>query len=113
MVTEDTAGAVRAIFAEIPRRLNPAAARGVDAMIRFNLTGNAGGTYFLEVADGAATVSARSNRQPQLTMTVSASDFVALTQGTLNAQLAFMNGKLKMVGDMGLAMKLPSLFHRA
>lgn len=113
MTTDDTAGAVRAIFAEYPGRLIPAAARGVDAMIRFNLTGNAGGTYFLEIADGAASVSSRSSRQPQLTMTVSAVDFVALHQGKLNAQLAFMNGKLKMVGDMGLAMKLPSLFRAA
>lgn len=113
MASEDTAGAVRAIFSAIPQRLDPDAAEGVDAMIRCNLTGNAGGTYFVEICDGAASVSARSSRQPQLTMTMSAADFVALIEGKLNAQLAFMNGKLKMVGDMGLAMKLPSLFTRA
>jgi hypothetical protein len=43
MANEDTAGVVRAIFTEIPNRLSPAAAKGVDALIRFNLTGNASG----------------------------------------------------------------------
>jgi len=110
MVNDDTASAVRAIFDSVPKRLDPAAAANVDALIRINLTGNAGGTYFVEIRDGAATVSNRSNGQPQLTMTVSAADYVALLEGKLNTQLAFMNGKLKMVGDVGLFMKLPSLF---
>jgi putative sterol carrier protein len=113
MANDDTASAVRAIFDSIPKQLDPAAAANVDALIRINLTGNAGGTYFVEIHDGSASISNRSNGQPQLTMTLSAADYVALIEGKMNAQLAFLNGKLKMVGDMGLAMKLPSLFRRA
>jgi len=33
-----------------------------------------------------------------------------MTAGKLNGQMAFMSGKLKLKGDMGLAMKLASLF---
>ncbi len=112
MANEDTAAAIRAIFDEMPKRLNPDAAVGVDALMRINLTGNAGGTYFLEIRDGAATISERSSGQPQLTMSISAVDWVALIEGRLNGQLAFMNGKLKMMGDLGLAMKIPTLFNR-
>ncbi len=110
MANDDLANTIKAIFEEMPRRLSPPAAVGVDALIRFNLTGNAGGTYFLAIKDGQANVSSRSNGQPQLSISVSATDFVALISGQLNGQLAFLNGKLKMLGDMGLAMKLPSLF---
>lgn len=110
MPNDDLAAAVRSIFAQVPQRVEPDAATGVDALVRINLTGNAGGTYFMEIRDGKATVSNRSNGSPQLTLTLTAADFVALIQGQLNAQLAFMNGKLKIQGDVGLAMKLPSLF---
>ncbi len=113
MANDDIASTISAIFEEIPRRLSPSAAKGVEALIRFNLTGNAGGTYFLEIRDGVANVAGRSNGEPQLNISVSATDFVALVNGQLNSQLAFLNGKLKMLGDMGLAMKLPSLFDRS
>ncbi|NLA04878.1 MAG: SCP2 sterol-binding domain-containing protein, partial [Firmicutes bacterium] len=36
-------------------------------------------------------------------------DFGSLLDGKLNATSAFMAGKLKVKGDMGLAMKLQSL----
>ncbi|MDO8526862.1 MAG: SCP2 sterol-binding domain-containing protein, partial [Deltaproteobacteria bacterium] len=33
-------------------------------------------------------------------------DFVKLANGALNPQMAFLGGKLKVKGDMGLALKL-------
>jgi putative sterol carrier protein len=36
-------------------------------------------------------------------------DFLAIVNGKLNPQMAFMSGKLKVQGDMGLAMKLQQL----
>lgn len=44
-----------------------------------------------------------------VTMTVSEKDFVGLMTGTANAQSLFMGGKLKLKGNMGLAMKLSQL----
>jgi putative sterol carrier protein len=40
---------------------------------------------------------------------MTASDFVDMINGKLNGQMAFMTGKLKVAGDMGLAMKLQTL----
>ena len=37
-------------------------------------------------------------------------DFQALISGNLNPMSAFMSGKIKVDGDMGVAMKLQSLF---
>ena len=40
---------------------------------------------------------------------MTAADFVEMMNGNLNAQMAFMSGKLKVAGDMGLALKLQSI----
>lgn len=40
------------------------------------------------------------------TVTVSSENLLALIEGTLNPTLGFMQGKLKIDGDLGLAMKL-------
>lgn len=46
---------------------------------------------------------------PKTTVTMDLSDFLALTAGELNAQAAFFAGKIKLDGDMNLAMGLMAL----
>jgi len=41
---------------------------------------------------------------------MTASDYLDMVNGKLNGQMAFMTGKLKIAGDMGLALRLQSLF---
>lgn len=43
------------------------------------------------------------------TVVVSFADFGEILDGNLNAQMAFMTGKLKVEGDMGIAMQLSSI----
>ena len=38
------------------------------------------------------------------------SDYLDMVNGKLNGQMAFMSGKLKIAGDMGLALRLQNLF---
>ena len=40
---------------------------------------------------------------------MAANDFVDLSSGKLDGTMAFMSGKIKIKGDMGLAMKLQSV----
>lgn len=78
--------------------------------VEFQLTGDGGGTYLFAVDAGQLTVTPGGAVSPDLTVTVSGADFVAISSGRLGAMQAFMSGKLKIKGDMGLAMRLQSLF---
>ena len=51
-----------------------------------------------------------AHASPNITITMASKDYLDLVNGKLNGQMAFMSGKLKIKGDMSLAMKLQSLF---
>jgi putative sterol carrier protein len=42
-------------------------------------------------------------------MVISVEDFMAMAEGSLDGVSAFMTGRLKVSGDMGIAMKLGAL----
>ncbi len=62
--------------------------------------------------NGATTPPAVSNddNDADVTLIISEENFESLMDGSLNPQMAFMMGKLKIEGDMGLALKLGELF---
>ena len=100
------------IFKEMPSQLDANAAKGVNATIQFNLSGDNGGQWYVAIKDGTAAVSEGTAPSANMTMTMAAHDYVDMTTGKLNGQMAFMSGKLKISGDMGLAMKMQTLFKR-
>ncbi len=83
--------------------------KGVTAVYQFELTGDGGGNFFVDVNDGAAVFEEGQNDNPNITITMAVDDFKQLIEGKLNAVSAFMTGKIKVKGDMSLAMKLQAL----
>jgi putative sterol carrier protein len=65
-------------------------------------------SYNVKLKDGKATVSAGETPSPNCTLTMAEGDFLDMVSGRLNGQMAFLTGKLKVAGDMGLALKLGS-----
>lgn len=61
--------------------------------------------------DGKAspTVVDNDNSDADCTVKVAMDDFVKIADGSLNPQMAFMTGKLRVEGDMSLAMQLGSI----
>ena len=88
---------------------DPAKMKGVSAVYQFDLSGDNGGVFHAVVDDGKATVVEGAHDSPNITISMTADDFDAMLDGKLNATSAFMAGKLKVKGDMSLAMKLQSL----
>lgn len=82
---------------------------GLDATIKFAFTDTDGGVLHI---DGKSTPNVVSNddNEAQCTINVSLADFGLLVSRELDPMAAFMGGKIKIDGDMGVAMKLGRLF---
>ena len=84
----------------------PETSKAVNAVYEFNITGDNGGVWTVDMTKEPGTVSAGSSGSASCTVTCTANDFMNIVGGKMNPQMAFMSGKLKIKGDMGLAMKL-------
>jgi putative sterol carrier protein len=104
------ADSVKEIFDAMSGAFNADKAAGMNAVYQWDVTGDGGGKWNAVIADGAITVSEGENDSPNITITVAAQDWLDITNGKLDGQMAFMSGKLKVKGDMSLAMKMKTLF---
>src|SRR2546427_12274535 len=96
---------------KIARKLveQPETSKAVNSIHEFNIPGENGGVWTVDLTKEPGTVQAGSTGAAKCTVTCSAGDFMNIVSGKMNPQMAFMSGKLKIKGDMGLAMNLQKL----
>ena len=109
MPIPDTA---KEIIEAMPSAFVPERAKGIKATYQFELTGEGGGNWVLEIADQQCQVREGIAAEPDATISLAAADYVAMAKGELDAMGAFMRGRLKVKGNVGLAMKVINLFQR-
>lgn len=99
------------IFAEINSRLeaDPDRVGNTNAAYLFDLDGEDGGQYHIVLRNGAGKAGPGSVDNPNITISMKSSDFADLAAGRLDGTMGFMSGKIKIKGDMQLAMKLQSI----
>ena len=96
-------------FDAMPTRFNKEAAKGLNAVYQFDLSGDGGGKWHVAIANDTCEV-AKAQPLPPITISMAAQDYLDMISGKLNGQMAFMTGKLRIAGDMGLALRMQSLF---
>jgi len=101
---------VKEIFNQMPAAFLPEKAAGMNKTIQIDLNGDGGGQWAIQIADGAISVNEGQADAPNLTLKMDAGDYVDLVHGRANAMNLFMAGKVKVEGDITLAMKFQELF---
>lgn len=84
-----------------------AAVQAIGAVYKFVLSGDNGGTWIVNLKDNPGVTEGEG--PAQCTIKMEAKDYVDMREGKANGQQLFFAGKLKIEGDMGLAMKLQKL----
>jgi putative sterol carrier protein len=82
---------------------------GLSARIQYEVTGGPDGdvSYYCILEDGGLQPSAGGSvESPDVTITASWADSVAMQQGDLDPNVAFMQGSMKVSGSMGVMMAL-------
>ena len=100
------------VVGEMPSFFLPEKAGNTSASIQFDLTGEHAGKRYIKIADGQASSGQGELESPNLTLIADSKDFVKIFTGGLDPTAAFMSGKLKIKGDMGLAMRMQTMFKR-
>uniref|UniRef100_A0A5F4WJY8 Hydroxysteroid dehydrogenase-like protein 2 n=1 Tax=Callithrix jacchus TaxID=9483 RepID=A0A5F4WJY8_CALJA len=103
-------GAVEETFRIVKDSLSDDVVKATQGIYLFELSGEDGGTWFLDLKSKGGNVGyGEPSNRADVVMSMSTDDFVKMFSGKLKPTMAFMSGKLKIKGNMALAMKLEKL----
>ncbi|QHS22700.1 SCP2 sterol-binding domain-containing protein [Virgibacillus sp. MSP4-1] len=92
-------------------KTDPEVTKGKEGVYQFNIKDEDEGTYQLIIDENGPRAVEGAEQDPQVTLTLKADNFRDLVAGNLNPTAAFMGGKLKIKGNMGLALKLQTVLN--
>lgn len=81
----------------------------LDVLYRLHLSGEGGGNFDLSIRGGQAALTEAGSEPATAEVSLSATDFLSLSQGQTSGMALFMAGRIKVEGDLGTALKLESL----
>lgn len=82
-----------------------------NKVFQFNPTD--GEQFYVEIANGTASVKRGAHEKPEATLIASSQDFVAIFKGQLDGVKAFFTGKLRVQGNVMATQDLAPLFKEA
>ena len=90
----------------LPVRFKPDKAAGVDVTVQINITGPNGGDWIVTIKNQKLEVKEGTHPSPTLTLKMAEKDYLDLINGEISGERAFLTGKLKFKGNIGLALRL-------
>ncbi|KFM07168.1 Hydroxysteroid dehydrogenase-like 2, partial [Aptenodytes forsteri] len=84
--------------------------RATQGVFQFELSGDDGGTWYIDLkTKGGSAGFGKPPVTADVVMSMSSADFVKMFTGKLKPTMAFMSGKLRIKGNMTLAIKLEKM----
>jgi putative sterol carrier protein len=97
-------------ISKMPERFNADAAGDMHAVIEFNVTGAESCKVWIQIKEGKCSLTERPIRKPDLAIETPSEIWLKIVRGELNGQEAFSRQDYTAKGDLGILMKIPSLF---
>ena len=92
------------------KSFQPDSAQHLEAHYRFELENGASRVLSLRIQAGRLDLSDTALPEPDVVFRLRADDLLGVLQGGLNPDLLMMEDRLKIEGDLSLALKLRTLF---
>jgi len=103
----------RDLIANMTTAFDLKAADNLVATIQFRVTGQEPGNYYLHIENGKCTFHEGVANSPTATIHTPSEVWIAVSTGEMDGARAFMQGKFRVEGDLGLLMKMRELFKRS
>lgn len=102
---------VAEFFEGLQSRFRAERAQGLKTLFRFSISGEGGGVWEVQIANNQCTIRrGASGAVADLSVSTNVQTFLAIIEGRMSAEQAYMNGLLLVDGDLFLAQRLVDLF---
>jgi len=103
----------RDVIAGMPKAFDAEAAGDLTATIQYHVVDEPPGDYYVTIENGICKAYAGVHPDPTATIRTPANVWLRIVRGELDGGTAFMTQQFTATGDMGLLMKMASLFRPA
>jgi len=91
---------------------NPEKAGNLEAVIQFDLRGDAAGKYHLNIHQGKCTFHKEEHEKPTLTIKTPSDVWLKIARKEMSGAVAMITGKYKTSGDASILLKMDKIFSR-
>lgn len=81
----------------------------IGGVYQFDLAGDDGGSWIVDLKTPPGSVATGPGETADCVISVDADDFCRIMDGELDPMMAFMMGKVRVAGNVGMATKLSAL----
>jgi putative sterol carrier protein len=97
-------------FEKMPSQFYPAAAGDLQKTIQWTITGEEACVWAFHIEQGIGMLIPGGVEKPDVLFTVDSKVWLDIAEGRLDSTRAFMTGKLKVSGDLTLAIRVSEFF---
>jgi putative sterol carrier protein len=101
---------IEELMNRMPKAFLPDKAGDVEAVIQYHLTGEEAGDWVVKIGDGKCEVEKGKTDNATMTLKADSQDYKDIILGKLDPMTAFMQQKVKLTGNLNMALGLTKYF---